>query len=295
MSPSDGLIDWHTHCWLPEHLGAEWTAQIDGRVSRDGARLSETATPEHHQAMLDKEGIAAAAVIGLTVPSIGMTIPNEFIAEYVASDPTRLFGFASVCPGHGDAAGELRYAANDLGLRGLKLSPPYQGFHPHSDEAYEIYELAAELGMVLMFHQGAVFTSSGCLEYANPVLLDKLARDFPAMKIIIAHMGQPYFAETVAVMRKNANVFGDISARFHRPWQLGQILTAAVEYGVTDRILFGTDFPVNWPRASVEVLENLDSINGDRLPPLADDVKRDILFNRPLDLLGFELQASSSV
>jgi len=54
----------------------------------------------------------------------------------VSYNPERLIGFASVVPNPADIAiKELRRAVQDLGLRGLKLHPPMQGFrirHPPS-------------------------------------------------------------------------------------------------------------------------------------------------------------------
>jgi predicted TIM-barrel fold metal-dependent hydrolase len=238
--------------------------------------------------MMRADDVAVAGVVALTIPSIGMHIPNEFVAEYVAAHPGRLFGFASVCPGVGDPVGELRHAVDELGFRALKLSPPYQGFHPHSPEAWEVFRAAAELDLVVMFHQGGVFTSSGALEYSSPLLLDKVAREFPRLRIIVAHMGQPFFSETVALMSKNPNVYADISARFSRPWQLHQMLLAAVEYRVADRVLFGTDFPVSMPRASIEVLRDLTRLNADRLPPLDDGMRESLVWDRPLRLLGLD-------
>jgi uncharacterized protein len=142
------------------------------------------------------------------------------------------------------------------------------------------------LGIPLMFHQGAVFMPRGVLEVANPALLDKVARDYPDMRIIVAHAGQPWYAETVALMYKHRNVFADLSARFHRPWQLHNILLAAIDYKVTDRILFGTDFPVLRPAFCVEQLRAINERTDGRLPPIPAELIENILFDRPLSLLG---------
>jgi predicted TIM-barrel fold metal-dependent hydrolase len=217
-----------------------------------------------------------------------MSIPNEFVAEYVERDPATTIGFASVDPNDPQAVDKLRYAVETLGLRGLKLSPPYQNFHPHSPEAEAVYRAVAELGIPMMFHQGAVFMPRGVLEVASPVLLDKVAREYPETRIIVAHAGQPWYAETVALMYKHRNVFADLSARFHRPWQLHNILLAAIDYKVADRILFGTDFPVSTPAFCVEQFRAINERTGDRLPPIPADLVEDVLHNRPWSLLGLE-------
>src|SRR5262249_57495791 len=82
----------------------------------------------------------------------------------------------------------------------------------------------------------------GGREWGSWWLLDRVGRAFPRLRMIVAHLGQPMMQETVMLMRKNPNVFADLSARFHRPWQLYHGLRTAIEYRVTDRLLFGSDF-----------------------------------------------------
>jgi predicted TIM-barrel fold metal-dependent hydrolase len=279
-----GLIDWHSHVWLPHHLGPEWGPQLDARYPE--IPVTTAGTYDHHRAALDECGAEHAVVIALTSRHFELEIPNEFVAEYVATDPQRLTGFACVDPNDPQAVPKLRDAVENMGLRGLKLAPPYQSFHPHSPEAWAIYEAAAELGIVLMFHQGAVFAARGPLEHANPILLDKVAAAFPQMRIIVAHMGQPWYAETVALMSKHPNVFSDLSARFHRPWQLHNALLAARDYKVTHKLLFGTDFPLFTPAQCVEQFRGINESTEGRLPPIDDALIDAIINDRPLSLVG---------
>jgi hypothetical protein len=271
------------HVWLPEHLGPEWGPELESRYNRP---VGAIATFEEADDARREAGVDVAVAIGLTSPHLRMSIPNEFIAEYVERGQGSTIGFASVDPNDPQAVDQLRYAATTLGLKGLKLSPPYQAFHPHAPEAIEVYRAAAELGLVVMFHQGAVFMPRAVLEVANPALLDKVARDFPDLRIIVAHAGQPWFAETVALMYKHANVFADLSARFHRPWQLHNILLAAIDYKVTDRLLFGTDFPVLRPQYCVEELRAINERTGGRLPEIPAALIEDLIYGRPPSLLG---------
>jgi uncharacterized protein len=278
------LVDWHSHVWLPEHLGPEWGPQLDARYPDNP--ITERGGYEQHRAALDECGAGAAIVIGLTSRHFGLDIPNEFVAEYVATDPDRLVGFACVDPADPDAVPKLRDAVDNLGMRGLKLAPPYQAFHPHSDEAWRIYEAAADLGLVITFHQGAVFAARGPLEHANPVLLDNVAAAFPQTPIIVAHMGQPWYAETVALMSKHRNVYADLSARFHRPWQLHNALLAARDYRVLDKLLFGTDFPLFTPAQCVAQFRDINAATEGRLPVLSDELIDGIVNDRPLSLVG---------
>lgn len=281
------IVDWHTHVWLPEHLGSEWGPELDSK-SRSGTGPSTHGTYEHHTEAMSDAGITAAVVVGLTSRHLGMHIPNDYIAEYVAGNPAGLVGLASVDPNDPGAVAELR-RASALRLRGLKLSPPYQSFHPHSAEAWAIYACASDLGMFLMFHQGAVFSRRGVMEVAYPMLLDKVAREFPDMPIIVAHAGQPWSFETIALMYKHANVFTDISARFSRPAQLHAILSNAIDYGVENKVLWGSDFPAFSPKVCIDQFLNINERAGEdatsrrRIPPALIE---DILYSRPLAMLA---------
>lgn len=281
-------VDWHSHVWTPEHLGPIWGPELDENVH---AHPSETGSWDDHTAARKAAGVDVSVVLGLVACEIDLDIPNEFIAGLVERDPQHVVGFGSVDPSDPRAAEKVAYAATDLGLRGIKLSPPYQGFHPHSDEAWKVYTAVADHGMAMTFHQGGVFLRSGALEYAYPALLDKVARTFRDTKIIIAHAGQPWTFETTAVMFKNPNVFTDLSARYGRPPQLAAILRNLLDYGVEDRVLFGSDFPIYTP---AECIERFRMLATD--PPLSHgpfdlDTIDAIIDDRPLSLLGIDLPA----
>jgi hypothetical protein len=285
---SRALIDWHMHVWLPEHLhGPEWGDQLDARSAADP--LSERGRYEDADDARREAGVDIAVAIALVSDRLKMNITNEFVAGYVERNRDTTLGFASVDPNDPQAPDQLRYAIGTLGLHGLKLSPPYQGFHPHSPEAYAVYDVAAELDLPVMWHQSTVFPRQGVLEWAYPSLLDKVARDYPGLRHILAHGGQPWYWETAALMVKHPNVWTDISACFGRPWQLQNIIVAAMEYNVADRILFGTDFPLLHPKFCVDALRGLNETNGGRLPPIPEKLVDSILYERPLSLLGLEL------
>ena len=141
--------------------------------------------------------------------------------------------------------------------------------------------------MPILFHQGATFPRRAPLKYANPVLLEDIALRFPDLKMIIAHLGHPWEAETIVLIRKQPNVFSDISGLFYRPWQFYNSLRLAVEYGVVDKLLFGTDYPVATFEETVEGLHHVVRLSQEmRLPPLSEDLPDQILYRDTLGLLG---------
>jgi len=102
MAPPRQLIDWHTHCYLPEHMGAESRAVMQARGVIGGE-----AWPEHHQRGVIDGGAEKFVVIKMPTKS-GRGIPNDFIAEYVGRYPGRAVGFAAI---DSQAAGPLMQQA----------------------------------------------------------------------------------------------------------------------------------------------------------------------------------------
>jgi uncharacterized protein len=258
------LIDWHSHVWLREHFTDAEATEMQGKVG------TLDAPPEAHRRAM--AGVDRYVIVGIQWGKPhGPNIPNDFVAKQVAASAGRAIGFASVNPREPTAPDELERAIRRLGLRGLKLSPAYQGFDPRTPEAWRLYELANRWHIPVMFHSGGAYPASASLETANPVLLDPVARAFPDLPIIIAHLGQPWMGETVMLMRKNQNVFADL----------------ALEYKVEGKLLFGTDFPVATPEAAIEQFRGLNRlVEGTNLPRIPESVIEAVLYERPFELLG---------
>ena len=78
----------------------------------------------------------ASIVLAFDAEPVGVLVPNDYVASYVRGKEG-LIGFASVNPTRADAVSLLVQSIEELGLRGLKLGPTYQHFHPHSVECLE--------------------------------------------------------------------------------------------------------------------------------------------------------------
>src|SRR5690242_20139539 len=87
------IFDCHTHLAEPHHLSGSFLA--DARKAWGAGFALKSSPDDHRQAMKQCSG---AVVLALDAPYIGFNVPNEFVAQYVAEDRTRLFGFASVDP-----------------------------------------------------------------------------------------------------------------------------------------------------------------------------------------------------
>lgn len=146
---------------------------------------------------------------------------------------------------------------------------------------------AEELGIPVLIHQGTTFCSNVSLEIANPVQLQPLALEFPRLRIVIAHLGHPWINETLVLIRKNRNMYSDISALYYRPWQFYNALVSAMEYGVLERLLFGSDYPFTTPESTAAALRKVNEmVKGTHLPRIPEAKLEAMIHRDTLELLA---------
>ena len=178
---------------------------------------------------------------------------NEEVAELAAEHADVAIPFASVDPARGHwGVREARRLIRDYGVKGFKFHPIIQGFAPNDPKVYPLYEVLAEAGVPALFHTGQTGIGAGepggrglRLKYADPMLLDDVAADFPDLQIVMAHPAVPWQDEQLSVATHKPNVWIDLSG-----WSPKYFEAKLVQYANTllkDRVLFGTDNPVIQP------------------------------------------------
>jgi predicted TIM-barrel fold metal-dependent hydrolase len=212
---------------------------------------------------------------------------NDEVAALARAYPDKLIGFMSVHPEEDGVVDEIERCVHDLGLKGITLGPNYQHFDPLGRAAFVVYETAQRLGLPILFHQGASPMRTAPLRYAHPLVMDDVAIRFPELRIVMAHLGHPWQVDTFAVIRKHPHVYADVSAQFYRPWSQYNALRLATEWGVLDKLLFGSDFPVATPRETMDGLLSVNTVvEGTALPRVPEDALHRIIQRDSLALLG---------
>ncbi|MGM8364281.1 amidohydrolase family protein [Virgibacillus sp. W0181] len=276
------VFDSHTHLFGHGHVAGAMRAACQRAWGEEQELL---ALPEDHwESVKDVEG---AIVLAFAAPATGTVVPNKYIAEYVSKQPGRLFGFASVDPNNQLAPSLLENAIKEYNLSGLKLGPMYQNFYPDDKKHFALYAKADELNIPILIHQGTSFVPEGYLDASRPAALDPIAREFPDLKIVIAHMGHPWVGECISVVRKNTNMYMDLSALGGRPWQFYNAMVLAMEYRVTHKILLGSDFPFFTIQQTIDSLRNINSVaEGTSMPKIPEEIIEDIIHRNTPEILG---------
>jgi predicted TIM-barrel fold metal-dependent hydrolase len=281
------IVDVHSHAGV---YGRDYSESFRAQVrrARAGVEVDLTVRYEEYRAQCPADTITV--VFGGKARLSGIWVPDEYIAEYVAAHPDTLIGFLSVDPTQEGWEEELYFGHQELGLKGIKLLPMYAGFYPQDPKLNVLWEYATKHNLPVLLHTGTTFISQAPLEYTLPRHLDEVAIRYPDARIIMAHLGHPYEGECIVTARKHPNVYADISALHYRPFQLYNSLMLVQEYGVWDKILFGTDYPFTTVNATVEGLHNLNRFTqGTGLPRLDEEQIEKLIYRDALALLGISL------
>lgn len=177
-------------------------------------------------------------------------VSNEEIRKLVDMAPHRFIGFASVDP-HDEKAGEkLEYAFTKLDLKGLKLHPSRQNFHPSDPIMNDIYDLCVKYNKPIIFHCGLSFEKNALTKNCHPLDFEKLAEERSDLRFCLAHFGWPWCREVAMLMLKYPNVYTDTSALYFDSAKefYTQMLTKDVPVTWIDRslrhqVMFGTNDP----------------------------------------------------
>ena len=277
------IVDVHTHVFRPEtDFGPQLVADLK-RCGVDPVSWGEVGTRH----LETTRAADVAIVFGIQAAATGWHVPNEFVAAHVQRASERLVFFASIDPGQPGFEAELEHCHQDLQCQGVKVAPIYQGVHPLDNRYRHIFAYCQKHALPVLIHMATTFSSGTPLEYARPMHMDQVAIDFPELKLVLAHLGHPWEGETIAVIRRNANVFADLSALYYRPWQFYQSMRLLVEYRAEHKVLFGSDFPFTTTADSLRGVRNLNAILAHSgLPPVPGDIIEDILLRDALPLLG---------
>jgi predicted TIM-barrel fold metal-dependent hydrolase len=270
-----GVTDCHVH------INPIWEMHPAARAlvghGGAGAELEAHArSPKRFLDYLDRCGVDRAVLVNYVAPEIvGYTEKaNDFVSEYCRADPRRLIAVGSVLPTHREPGREVERLVRDLGLRAIKIHPPHQLFAPNGyvdgklPGLRAIYEACERLAVPVIVHTGTSVFPGARNRFAEPLLLEDVAIDFPRLTIVLAHGGRPLWMEqAVFLARRFPNVYLELSSV--PPAKLLEYFPTLER--LSTKALFGSD----WPGPGVkDIAENLAAF---RALPLSPEVRTQIL------------------
>jgi len=212
---------------------------------------------------MDAAGIERSLLIAVRAGDLrirgSFEVPYDYVAEACARYPDRFSGLAGIDPTRGlEQLRDLDRSVRDLGFVGAHFYPHWFEMAPDAARMYPVYARCAELDIPIMMQvgQNLVYSRERRLPSAGrPIALDRVAIDFPELKLIGIHLGQPWTEEMIAMCWKHDNVFmaGDAYAPKHWP---ASFIRYADSFG-QDKCMFGTDWPVIHPERAMREVDEL--------------------------------------
>lgn len=141
----------------------------------------------------------------------------------------------------------LKSATFKYGVKGIKMIPGDAHLHVFDEQLWPIYEFAEKHRLPIIMHSGLLI-GGGDLRYLNPLEVQPIAREFPEVNFILAHLGGGFVREVLFLFYQTDNVYVDTSSSNiwykYLPYpslSLKRVFRKYLDTGGPDRIFFGTD------------------------------------------------------
>lgn len=248
-------FDFHTHAFVDKiaERAISSLADTSGIVPETNGTVSGLIKK------CDEWGIEKVMILPIATKPSQQSSINNWAAE-IMND--RIYCYGTVHPDAPDALEELENIKK-IGLFGVKLHCEYQLFYPDDEKMFSIYEKCAELNLPVVFHGGYDPLSPELIR-GTPERFANIARAFPDLTIIVAHLGGDRMWDDVEkyLAGKFDNVYFDIAviADDISDEQAEKI----IKMHGADRILFGSDAPWDNPLDEVNLINRISLTDEER-------------------------------
>jgi uncharacterized protein len=246
-----------------------WRPEVDATAPPDADRSLAACV----------EWMRARGVVGV-LPGrdhAGVTVPNDHLRDLCAAHPGCFVALAGVDPSRRRAAMDEVSRRVGEGFAGVHLETGWLRPPLALDDRmlYPLYALCEDRRALVVAHVGPLGGPS--LEHTRPDALARVARDFPALRIVMAHAAYPHAEEAVLVVLQHENVWLGPDPYHELPGGHVYREWANTSDVVADRLLYGSSF--GWPAAP-------DALARFERAGWRDDVLERVLWRNAADLLG---------
>ena len=277
------IIDFHTHTFPDKIAGSV----IGQQLSR--SRPFTDATNDGLRRSMEQAGIDLSILLPVMTNAGQVHKLNDLAARINERwQETGLLSFGGMHPDVENYKEALNHVT-ELGLKGIKIHPAYQGADFDDIRYLRIIDKASELGLIVLTHAGWDIGIPGH-NYCDTKHIQRVMREVGPDRLVLAHMGGWQQWEQVLELLCGEPVFFDTAfccgsfayrpeipeAVRYRPLTEDQMVTLIRAHGA-GRILFGTDSPWSDQREQIDLIRAL---------PLTGEEKEKILGENGAQLLG---------
>jgi len=273
------LIDTHVHAArLPtlKESWREWAAQYGSPSLLELYDEEGTLVPQRFDGYMMREGVDVAVLFCEYSPKSTGIQPVEDLIPLLSYNPERFRLMANLNPHlHFPVVDELERQIV-LGAVGLKVHPVHGSFAPNDRMLYPAYAYCEREGFPVVFHCGTSVFPGATNRYADPALIEDVARDFPDLTIVLAHGGRGWWYDVAAfVALARENLWLDLAGL--PPKKLPEYYQRFDLTRLAGKVVFGTD----WPGVP-SVAANVRTLSGLGLP---EDVLSGVLSGNAIKLM----------
>ncbi|MDR2818166.1 MAG: amidohydrolase family protein [Endomicrobium sp.] len=255
------IVDAHNHIWT-EKVASKARDYLENFTKR---KLVTLPTADNLLKVMDEAGISKSIVSSVaSYPRQVVSINNWLFSI----KQKRLIPFASIHPFLDGFKDELKRIQDNA--FGIKLQPEFQNFYVDDERAFPLYEEIQKLNLTILLHCGAEISSQGEIRSAPERVL-KVIEKFPELKIIGAHMGGFLMWKEVLEKLAGKNIYLDTSDSIRIMKK--ELLEQFFEKHGFDKIIYGSDFPIQDPKEEIEFIKTLNISEENKQKILSCNIK----------------------
>lgn len=170
-------------------------------------------------------------------------VTNDDLLVLLEQHGDRFYGMAGIDPLDGEKALQEidKYILNGPCV-GVTMEPGYCATPLMADDKriYPIYKKCEENHIPIFLSFGGLV--GPLVEYNDPIIVDRVAHDFPELVLILAHGGFPYATQACYTAFKNKNIYL-VPDFYATRVPSGDEYMKATSY-IPNKIIFGSGYPV---------------------------------------------------
>jgi predicted TIM-barrel fold metal-dependent hydrolase len=190
---------------------------------------------------MDSAGVTTGLVIGRNSGRYG-SISNDDVLGIVKAHPGRFLGAASIDPTDRRKACRQIEDAIKNDFRAINIEPGSYPLPMMVDDRrlYPIYAQCEDSGVPVIIMAGG--SAGPDLGYTEPSHLDRVAGDFPGLKIVVSHGGWPWVHQMLHIAFRRPNIYLSPDQYLANMAGMDDYVRAAGSY-LADRFLYASSYP----------------------------------------------------
>ncbi len=262
------VIDFHTHIF-PDAIA---TRTISSLEEKAGITAATDGTLKGLLASMESAKVDLSVILPVVTKPSQFESINTFAKSVNEQYEGKLISFGGIHPDSEDYKAELK-SIKDMGLKGVKIHPDYQGVMIDDIRYKRIISYATELDLIIVTHAGI---DIGIPEpvHCPPDKMKQVLREVKPEKMVLAHYGGWKQWEEVYEYIAGEDVYLDTAFSFD--YIEDELFIKILQKHGSDKILFATDSPWSNVAKGIKKVREL---------PVDEDIKSEILYDNAAKLL----------